>query len=282
MAAIKAALRRANASLVLGTGILLLLVVTAVFAPQLAPADPMDQDLMAQMLPPAWYPGGDSAHLLGTDQLGRDILSRLIWGARPACLVMIAGAGLSGLVGVLLGLLAGYFGGWADALVSRTVEVFNSFPPMLLALVLAAVIGPGLDTVMLSVALIGWVRFCRVVRGEALMMRELEFVTSARMVGVSHLRIILHELLPNLVPLLLVLFGLEMARAIVVEAVLSFIGFSSSDIATWGAVIAGGRQYLYQAWWIMTLPIVVLVVTVLGLNAFGDGLRAAADPVLQQ
>lgn len=277
-----AALRRTNSSLVLGVCILLLLLLTAAFAPELAPADPMDQDLLNQMLPPVWQHGGDPAHFLGTDELGRDILSRLIWGARPAVLVMIFGAALSGLVGVLLGLLSGYFGGWVDALVSRIVETFNSFPPMLLAIVLAAVIGPGLHTVILSVALIGWVRFCRVVRGEILVMRELEFVTSARMVGVSNLRVILHELVPNLAPLLLVLFGLEMGRAIVVEAVLSFIGFSSSDIATWGAIIAGGRQYIYQAWWIMTLPIIVLVLTVLGLNAFGDGLRTATDPVLQQ
>lgn len=282
MATIKAILRRANPALVLGIAILLLLLVTAAFAPQFAPADPMDQDLLNQMLPPVWLNGGSAEHILGTDELGRDILARLIWGARPAVLVMISGAALSGLIGVMLGLLAGYFGGWADGLISRLVETFNSFPPMLLAIVLAAVVGPGLHTVILSVALIGWVRFCRVVRGEILVMRELEYVTSARMIGVSHLRIILHELLPNLAPLLLVLFGLEMGRAIVVEAVLAFIGFSSSDIATWGAVIAGGRQYLYQAWWIMTLPIVVLVVTVLGLNAFGDGLRTATDPVLQQ
>jgi dipeptide transport system permease protein len=282
MVAVNAALKRANLALVLGVVILLLLLLTAAFAPELAPADPMDQDLLSQMLPPVWHQGGDPAHFLGTDELGRDILSRLIWGARPAVLVMIAGAGLSGLGGVLLGLLSGYFAGWVDALVSRIVETFNSFPPMLLAIVLAAVIGPGLHTVILSVALIGWVRFCRVVRGEMLVMRELEYVTSAKMVGVSHLRVIVHELLPNLAPLLLVLFSLEMGRAIVVEAVLSFIGFSSSDIATWGSVIAGGRQYIYQAWWIMTLPIVVLVVTILGLNAFGDGLRTATDPVLQQ
>jgi ABC-type dipeptide/oligopeptide/nickel transport system permease subunit len=282
MLSIKSALRRMNFALLLGVIILLGLILTAVFAPQLAPADPMDQDLAGQMLPPAWQSGGSSEHVFGTDELGRDILSRLIWGARPAVLVMVSGAALSGLVGVMLGLLAGYFGGWIDGLISRLVETFNSFPPMLLAIVLAAVIGPGLQTVILSVALIGWVRFCRVVRGEILVMRELEYVTSARMIGVSHLRIILHELLPNLAPLLLVLFGLEMGRAVVVEAVLAFIGFSSSDIATWGAVIAGGRQYVYQAWWIMTLPIVVLVFTVLGLNAFGDGLRTATDPVLQQ
>jgi peptide/nickel transport system permease protein len=273
---------RLNVALLFGSAVVVLLVVLALAAPWLAPHDPMDQDLLSQMLPPAWDPRGDAQFLLGTDELGRDILSRLIWGARPALVVMLSGAALSGVIGVLLGMFAGYFGGWIDQVISRTIEIFMSFPPMLLAIVLAAVIGPGLQTVILAVALIGWVRFCRVVRGEVLMLRELEFVTSARMIGVSHMRLIFHELLPNLGPLLLVLFGLEMGRAIVVEAVFAFIGFSSSDIATWGAIIAGGRQYIYQAWWIMTFPIVVVVIAVLGLNAFGDGVRAATDPVLQQ
>jgi dipeptide transport system permease protein len=282
MTAAWGALRQINAQLLFGSAIVVSLLVVAVLAPQLAAHDPMDQDLLNQMLPPIWQERGDPDFLLGTDELGRDILARLIWGARPAVLVMFSGAAISGIVGMLLGLFSGYFGGWTDIVISRVVEIFMSFPPMLLAIVLAAVIGPGLRTVVIAVAMIGWVRFCRVVRGEILVMRELEFVTSARIVGVAHLRLIFHELLPNLAPLLLVLFGLEMGRAIVVEAVLSFIGFSSSDIATWGAIIAGGRQYVYQAWWIMTFPIVVIVATVLGLNAFGDGLRTVTDPVLQR
>lgn len=268
--------------LILGSLILLFLVVLAVAAPYLAAHDPMDQDLLNQMLPPFWLEGSDPDFPLGTDELGRDILSRLIWGARPALLVMVAGATLSGFVGVVLGLLAGYVGGWVDVTVSRFVDIFMSFPPMLLAIVLAAVIGPGLHTVILAVALIGWVRFCRVVRGEVLVLRELEFVTSARVLGVSHFRLMFHEILPNIAPTLLVLFGLEMGRAVVVEAVLSFIGFSSSGVATWGSIIAGGRQYVYQAWWIMALPIAMLIITVLALNALGDGLRAHFDPVLRQ
>ena len=282
MTAVWGAFKQTNAQLLFGSFIVVSLLVVAVLAPQLAAHDPMDQDLLNQMLPPVRLERGDPEFLLGTDELGRDILARLIWGARPAVFVMFSGAALSGIVGMLLGLFAGYFGGWVDIVISRVVEIFMSFPPMLLAIVLAAVMGPGLRTVVIAVAMIGWVRFCRVVRGEVLVLRELEFVTSARIVGVSHLRLIFHELLPNLAPLLFVLFGLEMGRAIVVEAVLSFIGFSSSDIPTWGGIIAGGRPYIYQAWWIMTFPVGVIVVTVLGLNAFGDGLRTATDPVLQR
>lgn len=262
--------------------VLLALILVAVFAPWLAPHDPMEQSLLNQLLPPRWVKGGDAAYLLGTDTLGRDLLSRLIHGARPALVVMLFGATLSGAVGVLLGLVAGYFGGWLDAAVSRTVETFMSFPPMLLAIVLAAVMGPGLDTVIIAVVLIGWTRFCRVVRGEVLLLRELEFVTAARTLGVARLRILFREILPNLVPLIIVLMGLEMGRAIVVEAVLSFIGFSSSGIATWGGIIADGRSYIHQAWWAMAYPIAVILVAVLGLNALGDGLRQSTDPVLQR
>jgi ABC-type dipeptide/oligopeptide/nickel transport system permease subunit len=271
-----------NPRFVFGAVVLIALVVVAVFAPWLAPHDPMAQSLLNQLLPPRWAKGGDPAYLLGTDTLGRDLLSRLIHGARPALLVMVLGATLSGAVGILLGLAAGYFGGWLDAAVSRVVETFMSFPPMLLAIVLAAAMGPGLSTVVIAIVLIGWTRFCRVVRGEVLVLRELEFVASARTLGAQHLRILFREILPNLLPLVIVLMGLEMGRAIVVEAVMSFIGFSSSDIATWGGIIADGRSYINQAWWAMTYPIGVILVAVLGLNALGDGLRQATDPVLQR
>ena len=271
---------RLNGRLLAGTTVLAALAVVAAAAPLLAPHDPMAQSLLDQLLPPSCVAGGDPRYLLGTDTLGRDLLSRLIYGTRPALLVMLLGATLSGLIGVLLWLLAGYFGGWLDTLVSRTVEVFMSFPPMLLAIVLVAAIGPGLHAVVLSVVAVGWTRFCRVVRGEALGLREREFVASARTIGMRHGRILARELLPNVAPMVSVLMGLEMGRAIVVEAILSFIGFSSSDIATWGAIIADARSYLHQAWWAMTYPIAVLVVAVLALNALGDGLRQAFDPML--
>lgn len=271
-----------NPRFLFGALVLLVILLVAAFAPWLAPHDPMEQSLLNQLLPPRWVAGGDSSFLLGTDTLGRDLLSRMIYGTRPALMVMVLGATFSGLVGVLLGMLAGYFGGWLDTAVSRTVDTFMSFPPMLLAIVLAAAMGPGLNTVVISVVLIGWTRFCRVVRGEVMALREQEFVTSALTIGESRLRILFHELLPNLLPLVIVLLGLEMGRAIVVEAIMSFIGFSSSGLATWGSIIADARSYINQAWWAMTYPIVAIIVAVLGLNALGDGLRQATDPVLQR
>jgi ABC-type dipeptide/oligopeptide/nickel transport system permease subunit len=271
-----------NWRLVFGLGVLLALVLCAALAPWLAPHDPMAQSLLNQLLPPAWAEGGERNYLLGTDTLGRDLLSRLIYGARPALLVMLLGATCSGLVGVGLGMAAGYFGGRFDTLVSRTVETFMSFPPMLLAIVLVAVIGPGLPAVILSVVAVGWTRFCRVVRGEVLALREQEFVASARTAGMRHLRILAREIVPNVAPIVAVLMGLEMGRAIVVEAILSFIGFSSSGLATWGGIIADARSYLNQAWWAMLYPIVAIVVAVLALNALGDGLRERFDPVLSR
>ena len=269
-----------NGRLAFGFAVLLLLLLCAAFAPWLAPHDPMEQSLLNQLLPPAWVQGGERAYLLGTDTLGRDLLSRLIYGARPALLVMLLGATFSGLVGVGLGMAAGYFGGRLDTLVSRAVETFMSFPPMLLAIVLVAVIGPGLPAVILSVVAVGWTRFCRVVRGEVLGLREQDFVASARTAGMRHLRLLAKEIAPNVAPIVAVLMGLEMGRAIVVEAILSFIGFSSSNLATWGGIIADARAYLYQAWWAMLYPIVMIVIAVLALNALGDGLRERFDPVL--
>jgi ABC-type dipeptide/oligopeptide/nickel transport system permease subunit len=271
-----------NWRLVFGLAVLLAMVLCAALAPWLAPHDPMAQSLLNQLLPPAWADGGERNFLLGTDTLGRDLLSRLIYGTRPALLVMLLGATCSGLVGVGLGMAAGYFGGRFDTLVSRTVETFMSFPPMLLAIVLVAVIGPGLPAVILSVVAVGWTRFCRVVRGEVLSLREQEFVASARTAGMRHLRILAREIIPNVAPIVAVLMGLEMGRAIVVEAILSFIGFSSSGLATWGGIIADARSYLNQAWWAMLYPIIAIVVAVLALNALGDGLRERFDPVLSR
>jgi dipeptide transport system permease protein len=276
------AAHRIDARLCFGAVIVAALVISALFAGYLAPHDPMEQDLLNQLLPPFWLPGSDKAFPLGTDQLGRDLLSRLIYGARPAVVVAAIGATLSGILGVTLGIVAGYFGGWVENVISRLVEIFMSFPPMLLTIVLVAVISPGLDAVVAAIILVGWTRFCRVVRSEMLVLREQEFIVAARAVAASHRRILVHELLPNLLPLLTVLFGLEMGRAIVVEAVLSFIGFSASDIPTWGSIIAEGRTTIYQAWWIMAYPIVLIVVAVLGLNALGDGLRRIFDPVIRQ
>jgi dipeptide transport system permease protein len=271
-----------NPKLVVGIVAMALIVAIAALAPWLAPHDPLEQDLLAQNLPPFWLPGHDPAYLLGTDSLGRDLLSRLIWGVRPVLIVMVIGAAFSGLLGVAIGLSAGYYGGWIDALFSRIIEVFTSFPPMVVAIVLVAVVGPGLGAVVMAIVLIGWTRFARVVRGEVLVLREQDFVTAANLLGFNAGRILFRELLPNVLPVVLALLALEMGRAIVVEAVLAFIGFSASDVATWGGIIADGRNYIYQAWWIMTFPIIAVVLSVLALSLLADGLRLALDPVLRR
>ncbi|MDF2114321.1 ABC transporter permease [Roseiarcaceae bacterium H3SJ34-1] len=273
---------RINPQLWIGGAAFAAIVAIAALAPWLAGHDPMEQDLLSQHLPPFWLPENNPSFPLGTDSLGRDILSRLIWGTRPVLLVMVLGATLSGMLGVVVGLLSGHFGGWLDDAIGRLIEVFMSFPPMLLAIVLVAVTGPGLDAVVMAIVLIGWTRFARVIRGEVLVLREQDFITAARVLGYGHRRILFRELMPNIAPIALALFALEMGRAIVVEAVLAFIGFSASDVPTWGGIIADGRSYVYQAWWVMTLPVICIMISVLALSMFADGLRKAIDPMMQR
>ena len=269
----------ANRRVMFGFGVLVALLVLAVFARWLSPHDPIEQDLLNTLAAPAWL-GGQRAFPFGTDSLGRDILSRLIYGARVALTVAFVAATLAGLLGTALGLTAGYLGGWVDNVISRLVDIWMSFPAVLLSIVLAAVLGAGLHTVIIAIAVIDWTRFCRVVRAEVLVQREQDYVASALTIGLTPGKILFGEVLPNVAPLLLTLFTLELGIAIVVEAILSFVGLSAaSGIATWGGMIAEGRQYVNQAWWLMALPIVCVIVAVLGMNALGDGLREALDPV---
>jgi len=266
-----------------GAAVLGLVLVCAVFARWLAPHDPLEQDLMIASLPPAWSTEGERAHLFGTDSLGRDILSRLVYGARPAMIVAFAGASLAALAGTLLGLWAGFLGGWIDTLVSRLVDVWMSFPAVLLSIVLVAVIGTGLHSVVLAIAIIDWTRFCRVVRAEAQAQARLDYVTSARTLGQSRTHTLWHEVLPNVLPLLLTLFTLEIGIAVVVEAILSFVGLSvSSDMPTWGGLVQEGRLYVNQTPWLLGLPIAAIALTVLACNALGDGLRESLDPLLHK
>ncbi len=264
-----------------GAGVLALMLVCALFARWLAPHNPLDQDLMSASLPPAWSAEGEAAYLLGTDSLGRDILSRLIYGARPAMIVAFAGAFLAALIGSLLGLWAGFFGGWIDTAVSRLVDVWMSFPAVLLAIVLVAIIGTGLYSVVLAIAIIDWTRFCRVIRAETQAQASLDYVTAARIIGQSRVHTLWREVLPNVWPLLLTLFTLEMGIAVVVEAILSFVGLSvSSDMPTWGGLVQEGRLYVNQTPWLLGLPVAAIAITVLACNALGDGVRESLDPLL--
>jgi peptide/nickel transport system permease protein len=270
-----------NGKLWLGGVLVALLAGVALLGPALAPHDPNRQDLSAIRQPPAWA-GGGRAHLLGTDSLGRDLLSRLLHGARVALVVAVASAALSALIGVPVALAAGYWRGWLDTGLMRLVDVWMSIPAVLLAITLMGVLGLGLAKVVLAIVVVDWTRFARVIRGEVLSLREREFVDAARAVGLSPLRVMREELLPNLVPLLLVLGSLEMAIAVGVEALLSFVGLGvPAAVPSWGAMIAEGRGYLLVGWWGMGLPMLALVAAVVGFNLLGEGLRERLDPRLR-
>lgn len=275
-----AGLKRGGPRLWLGAALVALLVLAAIFAPVLAPHDPLEQDLMSAQLPPAWMTGGEPAYLLGTDSLGRCVLSRLIYSARTAVMVALIAATLAAAIGVALGLLAGSFGGWVDQLISRLIDVWMAFPPVLLSIVLAAVIGAGLTSVIAAIVVVDWTRFARVIRAETMVQLTRDYAAAARVIGLSRMKLLRLEILPNLVPLLVTLLAVEMGIAILVEVILSFVGISvAGDTPTWGSMIAEGRQIVYQAPWIMALPIVCIITSVIGLNLFGDGLRLALDPV---
>jgi ABC-type dipeptide/oligopeptide/nickel transport system permease subunit len=279
----RAAVKRGGARLWGGSALVALLVLVALLAPWIAPHDPLEQDLMSAQLPPAWIAGADPAYLLGTDSLGRCVLSRLIYSARTAVVVALIAASLAAAIGTALGLVAGSFGGWADQLISRLIDVWMAFPPVLLSIVLAAVIGAGLTSVIVAIVVVDWTRFARVVRAETMVQLARDYAAAARVIGLSRGKILRLEILPNLIPLLVTLLAVEMGIAILVEVILSFVGISvSGDTPTWGSMIAEGRQIVYQAPWIMALPIVCIIFSVIGLNLLGDGLRLSLDPVQRQ
>lgn len=261
-----------------GLAILIVLVGAAILAPWLAPHDPNEQNLIATLLPPAWLDGGDAAFPLGTDSLGRCVLSRLIYGARVAVTVASIAAFGAALVGTLLAHVAGYAGGRIDWAISRVVDVWLSFPPVVLSLVLMVGLGTGIRNVILAIVLVDWTRFCRVLRSEVMVITRRDYVAAARLIGFSHWRIVTHEILPGTVPLLLTVISLEMGIAVIVEAVLSFVGMSvGSETPAWGQMIADARQSLYDAPWNLVFPILAIFLAVLGFNTLGDGLRRTLD-----
>jgi ABC-type dipeptide/oligopeptide/nickel transport system permease subunit len=268
---------------VIGGGFILFLIVVAVFAPLIAPHDPLEQDLMLGTLPPVGHAGTEPGYLLGTDDLGRDVLSRIIHGSRIALTVAFVAATLAALVGTLLGLLAGWFGGWVDTVVSRLVDMWMAFPPVLLSILLVAILGAGLHSVIFAIVIIDWTRFCRVVRAETMAQARMDYVTAARTVGFPGITILIREVLPNVAPVLVALVSLEMGIAVIVEAILSFVGLSvSTDTPTWGGMIAQGRQIVHHGWWVLAFPLAILTATVLAFNMLGDGLRRALDPVMRR
>ena len=268
-----------NPAAIVGSLILLVMVSTAVAAPWVAPHDPAKQSLLRRFTPPMWQAGGNSAYPLGTDQVGRDVLSRIIHGARISLLVGVAAVLVSLVVGVSTGLLSGFLGGKVDTLIGTIVDVWLSFPQLLLALAFVAALGPSLVTIIVVLGFTGWERYARVVRAEVMALREKEFVEAARAIGVGRLRIIVRHVLPNTVSSIVVMSSLQVAQAILAEAALSFLGVGSgSSHPTWGQMIALGRDFVTVAWWLATLPGLAILLTVLAINLVGDRLRDALDP----
>lgn len=261
---------------------LAIVLIAAIFAPLIAPHDPLAQDLLLERLPPFWVPGAEPGYWLGTDGLGRDVLSRIIFGARIALTVAFVAATAACLIGSAMGLVAGYYRGWIDQVVSRIVDIWMAFPPVLFSILLVAVIGTGLHSVILAIVAIDWIRFCRVVRAETLVQSRMDYVDSARAAGFSRLAILAREVFPNTLPTVVALLSLEMGIAVIVEAILSFVNLSiSTDDPTWGGMIAEGRTIIHFAWWVLVFPLVTLFLTVLSFSQFGEGLRERFDPVLR-
>jgi peptide/nickel transport system permease protein len=266
-----------------GLAIITIVAMCALFAPYLAPNDPNDQNLLAILLPPAWTPEGDPMYPLGTDSLGRCVLSRLIYGARIALTVALLASLGAMSVGAILAHIAGYFGGWVDWLIGRVVDIWMSFPPVILSLILMVGLGTGLRNVVIAIVLVDWTRFCRVLRSEVLIVARRDYVAAANLLGFSHWRTITREIAPATMPLLITLVSLEMGIAVIVEAILSFVGMSvGSEVPAWGQMIADARQNIYQAPWNLICPILAIFVTVFGFNILGDGLRRTLDTRLSQ
>ena len=262
--------------------ILLVLVIPALFAEVIAPHSPFAGSLGRRLQPPSFL-GGPSEHLFGTDAQGRDILSRIIFGARVSAIVAAAGLFIGGAVGVTLGLFAGYFGGWADAIISRMAEVTMSVPIILVAIVLATAIGASFTSVVIIVALYLWSVYARQTRAETLKWRESLFVKRARVVGCSNLRILFRHILPNMVNTLIVLVTLQVGFVIVFEASLSFVGVGiPRPNPAWGLMVSEGRDFVLTAWWVPFFPGAAIVLTVLAFNLLGDWLRDQLDPRLRQ
>lgn len=266
--------------IVVGGAIVLALVLMGATAPLIAPYDPNKQTLVNMMHAPQWLGG---PNMLGTDQYGRDILSRLLYGARISLIVAVTVSVISGVIGVSLGAMSGYFGGKIDFLIQKLVEVIWAFPPLLLALAIMAFLGQSLGMLIFALVIQRWIPYCRVARGQALSLRSRSFVEAARSLGARNSRIIVKHVIPNLMQTAIVIGTFAMATAIISEASLSFLGLGvPSDIPSWGGMLAEGRSYITTSWWLPLFPGLCIFFTVLGINLLGDGLRDILDPKLKR
>ncbi len=269
--------------ILIGGSILSLLVISGLAAPLLAPFDPQEQQLELRLQPPSWLGGNAQSKWLGTDNLGRDIFSRIIYGSRISLLVGATTVVLAGLIGCFLGAIAGYFGGGTDETVSKVTEIFLAFPFLLLAIALMAFLGQGVLNIILALMMSRWVQYCRVVRGEVLSLKERDFVTAAKSLGGKDFYILLRHVVPNTFASVTVVATFGMAIVIIAEASLSFLGLGvPADIPTWGSMLSEGRSYMNRAPWLTIFPGLAIFVTVFGINLLGDGLRDILDPKLKR
>ena len=264
-------------------GILIfVLVIPAIFAPWVAPHDPYLGTLSNRLTPPVWQDGGTMEHILGTDKLGRDMLSRIIYGARVSLTVSLIAIFVGGIIGTVLGLISGYFGGKTDAVIMRLVDISLSIPTILLALVLVAAVGPSFGTVITVLIVLLWARYARLTRGETLGIKERDFIARARVAGASHTRIMFKYIFPNVVNSLVVLATLQVGYVILLESALSFLGAGLPRAEpAWGVMVADGRELIVTAWWVSMFPGLAIMLTVLSLNLLGDWLRDHLDPKLR-
>jgi dipeptide transport system permease protein len=272
-----------NKGAVAGMIIVLLMLMLAAFAPWIAPYEPTMTDPSVFLTPPAWQAGGSSAHLLGTDAIGRDILSRLIHGARLSLTIGLAVVSLSVVLGTILGLTAGYFRGIFEIGVMRTMDIILTLPSLLLAIVIVAILGPGLMNAMLAVAVVVLPHYVRITRAAVITEMSKDYVTAARMNGAGHLRLMFNEVLPNCTAPLIVQASLGISTAILDAAALGFLGLGAQPPSPeWGTMLADAREFVLRAWWVVTFPGLAILITVLAFNLLGDGLRDAFDPKLKR
>jgi peptide/nickel transport system permease protein len=263
--------------------IIAIMVSMALFAPLLAPYSPIDQTLRDKLIPPFWVDGGSVSYILGTDAFGRDMLSRLIYGARVSLIVAGLALTAGGGVGLLIGIVAGYFGGAVDNVLMRLVDAAFTFPAILFALLLAVTMGQGLGTLVLAISLLLWASFARVIRGEVLSLKQRDFIALAKVRGCSSGRIMLTHILPNVLNTFMVLVTLNIGVVIIAEASLSFLGAGiPPPTPTWGLMVSDGRGRIAEAWWVSLIPGIAITLLVLSVNVFGDWLRDRLDPRLRQ
>ena len=274
---------RQNRGAVAGLVVFLLLVLTALCAPVLAPHDPILQYRDALLVPPSWTEGGRAEFLLGTDAVGRDILSRLIFGARYSLFIGVVVVAVALVGGILIGLVAGFFGAWVDAVLMRCMDVILAFPSLLLALVLVAVLGPGLTNAMIAIAIVYQPHFARLTRAAVMAEKNREYVVAAQVAGAGKLRLMFRTILPNCLAPLIVQATLSFSSAVLDAAALGFLGMGAQPPAPeWGTMLAEAREFILRAWWVVTLPGLAILVSVLAINLMGDGLRDALDPKLKR